>query len=90
MRLSVEQLDGMRAATCVPLDAPVERRLARGDSFGLSGAIAVQSLPVNGAVRSQPLTFGTSLLATARTHTLVDVTGPLALLIAPVLDAELC
>jgi len=90
LRLSLEQLDGMRSSTCVPLNAPVERRLGRGDSFGLRGAIAVQSLPINGTVRSQPLTFGTSLLATARTHTLVDVTGPLALRIAPILTAALC
>ena len=90
LRLSVEQLDGMRASTCVPLYAPIERRMTRGDSFGLRGAIAVQSLPLNGTVRSEPLTFGTSLLATARTHTVLDVTGPLALRIAPVLTASLC
>jgi hypothetical protein len=41
-------------------------------------------------VRSEPLAFGTSLLANARTHTLRDVTGPLALRIAPLLAASLC
>ncbi|MGO9875595.1 MAG: hypothetical protein ACLPVY_17565 [Acidimicrobiia bacterium] len=90
LRLSLEQLDGMRASTCVPLDAPVERRLNRGDSFGLRGAIAVQALPLDGDVRSEPLTFGTSLLATARTHTVRDVNGPLFVRIAPVQAAALC
>jgi hypothetical protein len=74
----------------VPLHAPIERRLNRGDSFGLRGAIAVQALPFDGTVRSEPLTFGTSLLATARTHTVRDVTGPLFVRIAPVLAAALC
>ena len=42
----------------------------------------VQSIPIGRGVRSQPLVFGTSLLETATTHTLRDVTGPLDLRIA--------
>ncbi len=90
LRLSLEQLDGMRPSTCVPLHAPVERRLAPGASFGLEGGILVQSLPIGVGVNSEPLTFGTSLLATARTHTLRNVAGPLVLRIAPLLAAALC
>jgi hypothetical protein len=90
LRLSLDQLDGTRASQCVPLTAPVTRRLALGDSFGLRGAIAVQSIPIGRGARSEPLVFGTSLLATAKTHTVRDVTGPLELRIAPVIAAALC
>jgi len=90
LRLSLEQLDGSSGSKCVPLTAPAVRRLALGESFGLRGAIAVQSIPIGRGVRSQPLVFGTSLLATANTHTLRDVTGPLELRIAPVISAAIC
>ena len=90
LRLSLEQLDGTSGSKCVPLTAPAVRRLALGESFGLRGAIAVQSIPIGRGVRSQPLVFGTSLLATAKTHTLRDVTGPLELRIAPVISAAIC
>ena len=90
LRLSLEQLDGTSGSTCVPLTAPAVRRLALGESFGLRGAIVVQSIPIRRGVRSQPLVFGTSLLATAKTHTLRDVTGPLELRIAPVISAAIC
>ena len=70
LRLSLEQLDGKGPAPCVALRAPVTRRLARGDSFGITGAVDVQALRTGRSVASQPLPFGTSLLATAPTHSL--------------------
>ena len=90
LRLSLEQLDGMQHAMCTPLRAPVSRRLARDASFGVEGAILVQSVPRTG-VASEPLPFGASLLATAPTHTLRAVTGPLVLRIVPASpNAALC
>jgi hypothetical protein len=82
LRLSIEQLDGSHAASCTPLRGTVTRRLAPGASFGIVGTILVQSIPRTGTV-SAPLPFGAGLLATARTHTLRAVSGPLTLRIAP-------
>jgi hypothetical protein len=70
LRLSLEQVDGKGAAACHPLLRPTTRTLARGESFGITGAIDVQALPAGRGVVSQPLPFGTSLLATSPTHTL--------------------
>jgi hypothetical protein len=82
LRLSIEQVDGMHAAPCTPLRGTVTRRLAPGESLGLVGTVLVQSVPRHGTV-SAPLPFGAGLLATARTHTLRAVSGPLTLRITP-------
>jgi len=82
LRLSIEQVDGMHAASCTPLRSTVTRRLAPGESLGLVGAVLVQSVPRRGTV-SAPLPFGAGLLATARTHTLRAVSGALTLRITP-------
>ena len=82
LRLSLEQLD-RRASGCVPLRAQVTRRLARDETIGIRGAVAVQLLPNGRDVPSQVLPFGTSLLSTNLTHTLRAVRGPLTLRMAP-------
>jgi len=87
LRLSLEQVDGTPAGHCTPLRAPATRRLARDGSFGIEGAVAVQSLATPGETTSQPLPFGTGLLATAITHTLRAVAAPLELRIVPLSPA---
>jgi hypothetical protein len=82
LRLSLGQVDGIHDASCTPLRGTVTRRLAPGESFGVVGTILVQSVPRRGTV-SAPLPFGAGLLATARTHTLRAVSGPLTLRITP-------
>jgi len=82
LRLSIEQVDGMHAASCTPLRSTVTRRLVPGEPLGLVGAVLVQSVPRRGTV-SAPLPFGAGLLATARTHTLRAVSGALTLRITP-------
>ena len=82
LRLSLEQLDGKGSGRCIPLHRPTIRTLTRRESLGITGAIDVQSMPVGRGVVSQPLPFGTSLLATSRTHTLRAL-RPLKLRLAP-------
>jgi len=82
LRLSIEQVDGVHTASCTRLRGTVTRRLAPGQSFGVVGAILVESVPRRGTV-SAPLPFGAGLLATARSHTLRLVAGPLTLRITP-------
>lgn len=90
LRLSLDQRDSPRRSGCVLLRAQLERRLQPGESIGLRGTIAVQSIAADGS-RSQPLPYGTSLLSTSTTHTLRDAAGPLTLHISPrSLGAALC
>ncbi len=90
LRLSLEQLDGLRSTACRPLRGSVVRHLDTGDSFGIEGAVAVQKLGGSGP-SSAPLPFGASLLATASTHTLRAVIGPLELRLSPLSrNAAIC
>jgi hypothetical protein len=89
LRLSLEQRDAP-LPSCPPLRATVTRRLEPGDQLAFRGAIVVQALPRRGP-RPLPLPFGTGLLATAPSHTLRAVAGPVVLRIAPrSFDAALC
>jgi hypothetical protein len=81
LRLSLEQRD-VSTAACPRLRSLTTRHLARGESLRIRGAVAVQSIPRRGP-RSQPLPFGTGLLAPEPAHSLRAVATPLTLHIAP-------
>jgi hypothetical protein len=89
LRLSIEQRDAT-FRRCPPLRTPATRTLVPGRSLHIRGAVFVQDVGRRGRA-TQPLPFGTGLLATAHDHALRTVAGPLTLRIAPhSLDAAVC
>jgi hypothetical protein len=89
LRLSLQQLDAS-TEPCPPLRAVTTRHLDTGESLHIQGAVMVQAVPREGS-RTQPLPFGTGILATSPAHSLRAVDGPLTLRIAPrSFDAAVC
>jgi hypothetical protein len=83
LRLSLEQLDGGPASSCVPLHATVERTLETGQSVVVSGTMGVKLVGSQTVHESDWEQFGSSLVDIAPTFTLRAVQGPLDLRIRP-------
>jgi hypothetical protein len=79
LRLSLQQLDDGVAGQCTPVQAPVVKRMAKGDEVVVRGALQVQLVDDDTGVMSTPVLLGASLLAGGGDHTLRAVNGPITL-----------
>jgi hypothetical protein len=82
LRLSLDQIDGTRGTDCVPLRQPMLRDLEKGDSFVVSGPIAIRMIDRQTGVISLPVSYGSSFLVPEPVHTVRDVVGPMTVQIS--------